>query len=45
MPFMKGAAPVRRTKSYLEASKLLFRPQIKVMTVNYNIDQKASEGA
>lgn len=45
MPFMKGVAPIRRTKSYLEATKLLFRPEVKVVTVNYNVDQKASEGA
>lgn len=44
MPFMKGAAPVRRTKAYLEAGKLLFRPEVRVMTINYNLDQKASEG-
>ena len=42
---MKGAAPIRRTKSYLEAGKLIFYDQIKVMTVNYNVDQKSSEGA
>lgn len=45
MPFMKGTAPVRRTKEFLNAGKLIFRPQIRIMTINYNIDQKASEGA
>jgi small subunit ribosomal protein S25 len=45
MPFMKGAAPVRRTKAYLDAGKLIFHEQIKVLTVNYNLDQKSSSGA
>ncbi|XP_045166361.2 probable 28S ribosomal protein S25, mitochondrial [Mercenaria mercenaria] len=44
MPFMKGSAPVRRTKAYLEAGKLIFHPRIRVMTINYNLDQKASDG-
>ncbi|KRT78586.1 hypothetical protein AMK59_8118, partial [Oryctes borbonicus] len=36
MPFMKGRAPIRRTMQYLEASKLVFKDEVKIFTVNYN---------
>ena len=45
MPFMKGTAPVRRTLKYLENGLLYFQPEVRVLTMNYNLDQKASDGA
>lgn len=45
MPFMKGTAPVRRTLQYLKREPLHFMKEIKVLTLNYNINQKASSGA
>ncbi|KAL4226179.1 28S ribosomal protein S25 [Mactra antiquata] len=45
MPFMKGIAPIRRTKQYLEAGKLIMKPEIRVMTLNFNVDQTSSSGA
>ncbi|XP_052779540.1 probable 28S ribosomal protein S25, mitochondrial [Mya arenaria] len=44
MPFLRGIAPVRYTQKYLEAGKIILQPEIKVMTVNYNVNQKASSG-
>ncbi|KAH3816116.1 probable 28S ribosomal protein S25, mitochondrial [Dreissena polymorpha] len=44
MPFLKGVAPIRYTKAYLEAGKLILQPEIRVMTINYNVNQKASSG-
>ncbi|KAJ8911529.1 hypothetical protein NQ315_005899 [Exocentrus adspersus] len=37
MPFMKGPSPIRRTVKYLSAGRLVFKDQIKIFTVNYNI--------
>lgn len=45
MPFMKGPAPIRRTWNYLMKGDLLFKKNIQIMTVNYNVDQKSSVGA
>ncbi|KAL5014502.1 hypothetical protein ScPMuIL_008772 [Solemya velum] len=45
MPFMKGRAPIRRTLQYLEKGNMIFKENIRVLTVNYNTGQKASEGA
>ena len=36
MPFKRGVAPVRRTLKYLEASPIIFKDKVKVMTINYN---------
>ena len=45
MPFMKGRAPIRRTLEYLEKGQLIFKNNIKIMTINYNHGQNASDGA
>ncbi|KAL3851953.1 hypothetical protein ACJMK2_015643 [Sinanodonta woodiana] len=45
MPFMKGNAPVRRTLEYLKKGKLVFKENVKVMTINFNTNQPASKGA
>ncbi|XP_019877486.2 probable 28S ribosomal protein S25, mitochondrial [Aethina tumida] len=45
MPFMKGAAPIRRTLKYLEAGKLILKDQIKVFSINYNMGGKNHHGA
>lgn len=45
MPFLRGRSPVRRTLQYLEAGKLIFQPEIRIMTINYNVNQKSSSGA
>ncbi|XP_018562135.1 probable 28S ribosomal protein S25, mitochondrial [Anoplophora glabripennis] len=37
MPFMKGPSPIRRTIKYLEAGRLIFKDQLKIFTVNYNV--------
>lgn len=44
MPFMKGAAPVRRTMQYLEAGKLILKDQIKILTINYNVKGDSHHG-
>jgi len=36
MPFMRGIAPIRATKKYLESGKIVLRPAVKVLTINYN---------
>ncbi len=36
MVFMKGISPIRRTTKYLTATPLVFKPRVKVMTVNFN---------
>lgn len=36
MPFMKGAAPIRRTIQYLEAGKIVFKDRIKIVSIHYN---------
>ena len=41
MVFMKGVAPIRRTTKYLNATPLVFKPRVKVMTVNFNDQNEA----
>lgn len=36
MPFMKGAAPVRRTIQYLDAGRIVFKDRIRIFSVHYN---------
>ncbi|XP_076237854.1 mitochondrial ribosomal protein S25 [Calliopsis andreniformis] len=36
MPFMIGAAPIRRTLKYLEAGKLILKDGIQIFSINYN---------
>ncbi|KAL1124375.1 hypothetical protein AAG570_001004 [Ranatra chinensis] len=45
MPFMKGAAPIRRTLQYLEAGKLHFKERLKIMSINYNMKGEHHDGA
>jgi small subunit ribosomal protein S25 len=45
MPFMKGAAPIRRTLNYLEKSKLLLKDRVQIFSVNYNTHGDNHEGA
>nr|CAG4645183.1 EOG090X0FQ5 [Leptodora kindtii] len=45
MPFMKGAAPIRRTLQYLESSNLVLRDRIQIFSVNYNTTGENHEGA
>ena len=33
---MKGISPIRRTTKYLNSTPLVFKPRVKVMTVNFN---------
>ena len=40
MPFKLGAAPIRRTFKYLEAGRLVFKDRVKIMTVNFNMDEE-----
>ncbi len=44
MPFMKGAAPIRRTMDYLEAGKLILRDSVRIFSVNYLTEAPHSEG-
>jgi len=43
---MKGVAPIRRTTKYLNSSPLVFKPRVKIMTVNFNseAEEKHHEG-
>ncbi|XP_014667898.1 PREDICTED: probable 28S ribosomal protein S25, mitochondrial [Priapulus caudatus] len=45
MPFMKGPAPIRRTLKYLNAGRIHFREQVKVVTVNYLTHGAPGKGA
>lgn len=36
MPFMKGAAPIRRTLQYLEAGKIVLKDRVKIFSIHYN---------
>ncbi|KAK9510345.1 hypothetical protein O3M35_005150 [Rhynocoris fuscipes] len=45
MPFMKGAAPIRRTLKYLETGKLFFRKGVKIFSINYNTSGNNHIGA
>ncbi|CAL8325277.1 unnamed protein product [Merluccius merluccius] len=42
---MKGRFPIRRTLEYLQKGDLIFKNQVKIMTVNYNTSGELSEGA
>jgi len=39
MPFKLGPFPVRRSERFLEAGKLIFKERVKIMTINYNVDE------
>ena len=39
MPFMKGVAPIRRTTKYLTNCPLVFKPRVKIMTINFNDEE------
>ncbi|CAD7088318.1 unnamed protein product [Hermetia illucens] len=45
MPFMKGAAPVRRTVKYLTSGKLVLKDRVKIFSVNYNVHGDHHAGA
>lgn len=45
MPFMIGPAPIRRTIKYLNAGRLVFKDQLKIFSVNYNVIGKNHVGA
>lgn len=45
MPFMIGKQPIRRTKEFLEAGKLVLKDAIKIFAVNYNVKGEHHEGA
>ncbi|XP_077369297.1 small ribosomal subunit protein mS25 [Festucalex cinctus] len=42
---MKGRFPIRRTLQYLQNGDIIFKPRVKVMTVNYNTQGELSDGA
>lgn len=42
--FMRGAAPWRNTLAYLESGKIIFRPIVKILTLNYTLDKPDSDG-
>ncbi|KAG8435888.1 hypothetical protein GDO86_007110 [Hymenochirus boettgeri] len=42
---MKGKFPIRRTLQYLQSGEIVFKSNVKVMTVNYNTSGKQGEGA
>ncbi|XP_068197342.1 small ribosomal subunit protein mS25 [Antennarius striatus] len=42
---MKGSFPIRRTLGYLQKGEIIFKPKVKIMTVNYNTRGELSEGA
>lgn len=42
---MKGKAPVRRTLKYLNAGAIIFRDNVKVVTMNFMTSGEASYGA
>nr|CAG4652242.1 EOG090X0FQ5 [Triops cancriformis] len=45
MPFMKGAAPIRRTLNFLEASKLVLKNNVRIFSLNYNTREEHHAGA
>lgn len=45
MPFMIGKAPIRRTLKYLEKGKIVFKNNVKIFSVNYNIQGEHHMGA
>lgn len=44
MPFMRGAAPIRRTLKYLEQGQLVFKNNVKIIAINLNPDHPSSKG-
>ncbi|CAH2312091.1 28S ribosomal S25, mitochondrial [Pelobates cultripes] len=42
---MKGRFPIRRTLQYLQSGDIVFKTNVKVMTVNYNTHGELGEGA
>lgn len=42
---MKGRFPIRRTLQYLQNGDIIFKPRVKIMTVNYNTNGDLSDGA
>ena len=42
--FMRGAAPWRNTLAYLESGRIMFRPMVKIFTLNYTLDKPESDG-
>ncbi|OCT85782.1 28S ribosomal protein S25, mitochondrial [Xenopus laevis] len=42
---MKGRFPIRRTLQYLQAGEIVFKNNVKIMTVNYNTHGEHGEGA
>ncbi|XP_005109207.1 probable 28S ribosomal protein S25, mitochondrial [Aplysia californica] len=45
MPFMKGAAPIRRTVKYLEQGALVFKDSVRIVTFHFNNNHSSSKGA
>lgn len=41
MPLLEGVSPIRRTLPYLQAGKLVFKDRVKVMTLNYRVDERS----
>ncbi|XP_078052665.1 mitochondrial ribosomal protein S25 [Augochlora pura] len=44
MPFMIGAAPIRRTLPYLKSGKLVLLDQIQIFSINYNTHGQHHQG-
>lgn len=42
---MRGAAPIRRTKLYLERGKLFLNNKLKILSINYNTEGDHHQGA
>ena len=42
--FMRGAAPWRNTLAYLDAGTIIFRPMVRIFTLNYTLDKPSSDG-
>jgi small subunit ribosomal protein S25 len=42
--FMRGAAPWRNTLAYLDAGTIVFRPMVRIFTLNYTLDKPDSDG-
>ena len=42
--FMRGAAPWRNTLAYLESGNIIFRPIVRIFTLNYTLEKPDSDG-
>ena len=42
--FMRGAAPWRNTLAYLESGNIIFRPIVRILTLNYTLEKPDSDG-